>query len=158
MNQIFSIRRLATHPAGIKGLLPQLALKVFPQDGAERLVFFALVCTVAVCEELIYRGFVQHVAQEFGPDSLMWGIVVSSVFFAFAHLYQGGRGLLSTFLVGVVFASVRFWTGSLLPTISAHFVADLTVGLLAPGRLRAALAAQPADPVSPAASAEDNPS
>ena len=140
-NQIFSIRRLTAHPSEIKGVLPALALKIFPQTDMERLVFVALVTTVALCEELIYRGFVQRAFQDIGGNLALVGIVVSAVFFSLAHLYQGRRGIVSTFAVGVIFAAVRWWTGSLVPTAIAHFVADLVVGLLAPRRLRAALLA-----------------
>lgn len=138
-NQIFSIRRLTARPSEIKGVLPELALKIFPQTDVERLVFIALVTTVALCEELIYRGFVQRVFQDLGGGLAVAGVIVSAVFFALAHVYQGRRGIVSTFVVGVIFATVRWWTGSLIPTAFAHFVADLTVGLLAPSRLRSAL-------------------
>ncbi|MGH7838135.1 MAG: hypothetical protein ACREQC_09990, partial [Candidatus Binataceae bacterium] len=57
-NQLISLRRMALPTTGQQGLLPQLARKLFPQDDVERLAFFALVVTVAICEELIYRGFV----------------------------------------------------------------------------------------------------
>jgi uncharacterized protein len=139
MNQIFSVRRLAARPLELKGTLPQLVLKIFPQTDVERLVFTALVITVAVCEELIYRGFVQRVFQDASGGAVAVGIFVSALFFAVAHLYQGRRGLTSTFIVGVLFASIRWWTGSIVPSACAHFVADLSVGLLAPKRLRAAL-------------------
>lgn len=138
-NQIFSVRRLAAQPREIKGVLPELALKIFPHTETERLVFIALVTTVALCEELIYRGFVQSVFQDVSRDMAIVGIVVSAAFFALAHAYQGRRGVISTFAVGVIFATVRWWTGSLVPAALAHFVADLAVGLLAPKRLRAAL-------------------
>jgi membrane protease YdiL (CAAX protease family) len=104
----------------------------------ERVCFTVLVCTVAICEELIYRGFVQYVFKTWS-GSLSVGIVGSSLLFSVAHLYQGKRGLVSTFGVGVLFASVRAWTGSLVPTVVAHFVADFTIGLLAPRRILAAL-------------------
>jgi hypothetical protein len=113
-----------------------LALKLFPQDDIERLVFFGLVATVAICEELIYRGFVQRVFERWSGDQVFAGILGSAVFFALAHLYQGTRGLASTFLIGLLFSVIRALTGSLLAPMIAHFVADLTVGLLAPGRLR----------------------
>jgi membrane protease YdiL (CAAX protease family) len=60
--------------------------------------------------------------------------------FAVAHLYQGPRGLITTFVVGLLFAAIRAWTGSLLAPLIAHFVADITAGLLAPSRLRSAFA------------------
>jgi membrane protease YdiL (CAAX protease family) len=141
LNQIMGLRRLVARPDKIQGILPQLALKLFPQDDVERLAFFALVATVAVCEELIYRGFVQRVFQDWSRDSVVVSVVGSAVFFALAHLYQGRRGLISTLTIGLLFSTIRAWTGSLLPCVVAHFVADITVGMLAPGRLRAALAA-----------------
>lgn len=139
LNQLVSLRRLVSRPAEIEGLLPQLALKLFPQDNVERLAFFALVVTVAICEELVYRGFVQRVFQDWSRGVVIAGVVGSAVYFAVAHLYQGRRGLASTFVVGLIFAAIRAWTGSLLPPIAAHFVADITVGMLAPTRLRAAM-------------------
>jgi uncharacterized protein len=141
-NQIFSVRRLAAQPSEIKGMLPELALKIFPQTQIERLVFVALVTTVALCEELIYRGFVQRIFQYAIHDLAVAGIVLSAAFFALAHAYQGRRGVLSTFTIGVIFAAIRWWTGSLVPSAFTHFVADLAVGLLAPKRLRAALRAR----------------
>ena len=142
LNQILGLRRLAAQPEKIHGILPQLALKLFPQDNVERLAFFALVTTVALCEELIYRGFVQRVFQDWSRDSAIVAVIGSAVFFALAHLYQGRRGLVSTLTIGLLFAAIRAWTASLLPCVVAHFVADITVGLLAPGRVRAVLATQ----------------
>jgi membrane protease YdiL (CAAX protease family) len=136
LNQIMGLRRLVSQPAKIQGILPQLALKLFPQDDVERLAFFALVATVALCEELIYRGFVQSVFQDWSRGSVIVAIFGSSAFFAFAHLYQGRRGLVSTLTIGIIFSAIRAWTGSLLPCVVAHFVADMTVGMLAPSRLR----------------------
>jgi len=139
LNQVMGLRRLAAQPTKTQGIVPQLALKLFPQDDVERLAFFALVATVALCEELIYRGFVQRVFQDWSRGSVIVAVVGSAVFFAVAHLYQGRRGLVSTLTIGVLFSTVRAWTGSLLPCVVAHFAADITVGMLAPGRLRAAL-------------------
>ncbi|HEY4711048.1 MAG TPA: type II CAAX endopeptidase family protein [Candidatus Acidoferrales bacterium] len=135
-NQLFSLRRLATHPAEAKGALPQLAMKIFPQDSAERLAFFAVVITVAVCEELIFRGFIQRVFEDWSGGLVLAGILGSAGIFAVAHLYQGRRGLITTFVVGLLFAAIRAWTGSLLAPLIAHFVADITAGLLAPFYMR----------------------
>lgn len=136
-NQIFSLRRMVARPFELKGVLPQLVMKVFPQDDIERLAFFALVVTVALCEEFIYRGFVQRIFEDWLGGSVPAGVLVSAAFFALAHLYQGRRGLLSTFAVGLVFSAIRGWAGSLVPSLAAHFVADLAAGLLAPYYLRA---------------------
>jgi len=142
VNQVVSIRRLAAKPAEIKGMIVELALKIFPQNQVERLAFVALVSTVAVCEEVIYRGFVQGVFRGWMGDSITAGIVISAIFFAVAHVYQGRRGLLSTFVIGIMFAGVRAGTGSLIPSICAHFATDLAAGLLAPVKLRPAIKAR----------------
>ncbi len=148
VNQIVALRRLKEHPeSSSHGILPHLALKVFPQDTVERLGFTALVSNVAICEELIYRGFAQRVFQDWSTNrvgatiAVGVGVVGSAVMFSLAHLYQGRLGLIATFVVGLLFSIVRAFTGSLVTASVAHFVADITAGFLAPGRLRDALAA-----------------
>lgn len=138
-NQLFGLRRMVALRLEIKGVLPQLVKKVFPQDESERLAFFALVLSVAVCEEFIYRGFVQRAFEDWLGGSIPAGILISAVFFALAHLYQGRRGMASTFAVGLVFSMVRHWTRSLVPSIGGHFAADFAIGFLAPKYLRKVL-------------------
>ena len=155
VNQIVALRRLREHPySAAHGILPHLALKVFPQDGVERLAFTALVSTVAICEELIYRGFAQRVFQDWAGGAVgagaavAAGVLASAVIFSLAHLYQGARGLVSTFVVGLLFSIVRAFTGSLVPASVAHFAADIMAGFLAPGYLRAGLARPNAEPAA----------
>jgi uncharacterized protein len=141
-NQFFSLRRLSSRPQDIKGSIADLAQKIFPQDNTERAAFLILSATVAICEEIIYRGFSQYAFQSWLRESVVAGVVASAALFALAHLYQGSRGLISTFVVGLLFASLRAWTGSLVPEILAHFVADSTAGLLAPRAMRKGLESQ----------------
>ena len=142
LNQIASVRRIKSDTSAFRSETVQLALKVFPRDGIERLVFLALVTTVAICEEFIYRGFAQYVLQEWS-GYLLVGVLGSAFLFSFAHLYQGRRGLVSTFAVGLLFSGVRAWSGSLMPATVAHFVADLSIGLLAPRHIQEALRERP---------------
>ena len=138
LNQIASVRRIKSDSTAFRSETVQLALKVFPRDTVERLAFSALVTTVAVCEEFVYRGFAQYVFQDWSR-SLLIGILGSALLFSFAHLYQGKRGLVSTLAVGLLFSGIRAWSGSLIPTIAAHFVADLSIGLVAPRHIQEAL-------------------
>jgi len=133
-NQLVSLRRLGREPTERQALVQELALKIFPRDPSERLAFFGVVLTVSVCEEFIFRGFAQHVLEDVSGGVVLVGILGSAALFAVAHLYQGRRGLIATFVVGVLFAAVRTWTGSLLAPVAAHFAADLTAGFLAPSR------------------------
>ena len=150
-NQVFALRKLGEHPEEVKGVLPQLAMRIFPQDSPERIAFFGVVVTVALCEEFIFRGFVQQVFQVRSHGSALAAVLGSSALFAWAHLYQGRRGLISTFMAGIVFSTVRVLTVSLLPSSLAHFGADLVVGFLAPSRFKAAFASLAETAAAPSA-------
>jgi uncharacterized protein len=146
LNQIVGLRRLAAQPDANQGFVSQLARKLFPLEDVERLAFFALVMTVAVCEEFIYRGFVQRVFQDASGGSPYFAVAGSAAFFSLAHLYQGRRGLISTFTIGVLFSATTAVTMSLVPSMVAHFAADFTAGMLAPRYLGVERIADPVPP------------
>jgi membrane protease YdiL (CAAX protease family) len=138
-NQILALKGLSTDSRAAQGQLQQVAVRIFPQDNAERIAFFFLVTTVAICEEVIFRGFFQRVFQMWAGGLVLMGIVGSAALFAISHLYQGRRGVAVTFVVGLIFSAIRVWTGNIVASGTAHFFADLIVGLMAPSRIRAAL-------------------
>jgi membrane protease YdiL (CAAX protease family) len=139
-NQFVSLRHIGARPEELHSKLARVALRIFPQDRFERLIFFGVVATVAICEELIYRGFLQGLFVQL--TGINWcAVLVAAAMFAVAHLYQGKRGLIATFIVGVVFSMARAATGSLIPGVAAHFAIDLAAGYVLPGRLQRALAA-----------------
>ena len=127
--QFAALRQLPRVPPEGRGRLYQIARKLMPQTLTDGAVFVVLVCTVSLCEEFLYRGFVFSVFARAFHGSTAAAILGSSVFFAGAHWYQGRRGIINTFFLGAVFAAVRLWTGSLLPSILAHFAVDLMAGL-----------------------------
>ena len=134
-NQLFSLKHLATQPPEAQGIMWHLARKVFPQSGLERAVFSGLVLTVAICEEVIYRGFAQRAFENWSGGMVAAGIVGSALLFGVAHLYQGRRGLVATSVVGLLFSAIRAVTGSLGAVMIAHFATDTMAGFLAPSRL-----------------------
>lgn len=139
-NQLVALKRLSIYPEEAHGRLQQVAVRIFPKGNSERYVYVVLVTTVALCEEFIFRGFFQRIFENWTGGMVLAGIVCSAALFAVSHLYQGRRGVIVTCVVGIIFSAVRAWTGSLVPCASAHFCADLIVGLMAPARIRAALA------------------
>jgi membrane protease YdiL (CAAX protease family) len=120
------LRRIEPDP---DSRMQQFREKILPKNATESLVFFALACTVAVCEELIYRGFAYAVFLQAARGSVTIAIIASSAIFAAAHAYQGRQGLAATFILGALFAGTRVWTLSLLPAVVAHLVVDLISGL-----------------------------
>lgn len=134
--QFTGLKRMARLPPDRQGLLGEIARKLMPATLRERRVFVLLVVTVAACEEFLYRGFALAAFDDAFAAVALSGAVLSSALFALAHLYQGTRGMVMTFVVGLLFAGARQYTGSLLPCVVAHFLADLVAGLAAPRLLQ----------------------
>jgi len=130
MNQVFGVKRIASMPLEKRGLIARLAQKLLPHTNSEVIAGVALVGTVGICEEFIYRGFIETIFQQ-ALASVVAGAVISAVFFAVAHVYQGRRGLVTTFTVGLIFSAARVWTQSLMPSMIIHFAVDLSAAIAA---------------------------
>jgi uncharacterized protein len=59
-------------------------------------------------------------------------ILLSSILFGLAHLYQGRAGFVSTMVLGILFGVSRAALGSLLPVIVWHVGVDVVAGMAGP--------------------------
>jgi membrane protease YdiL (CAAX protease family) len=137
--QFASLRMMAKVPDAQRGFLFRLTVKIMPRTMSESVMFTALACTAGLSEEFLYRGFVFAVFKRMfvNPSfSIAIAGILSSAWFAIAHLYQGKRGIVTTFIVGILFSLVRFWSGSLIPSMAAHMGIDLVAGLCSSRFLR----------------------
>ena len=108
-----------------------MAGRILPQSSPERVPFFALAVTAGCCEEFLYRGFAMAAFSRAGFP--IWAsVVVSSVLFGAAHLYQGRGGLIGTGILGLLFGAFRAYTGSLMPVIAWHAAIDIVAGIAGP--------------------------
>lgn len=140
-SQWASLNALARSPSTHGSLMYRIMDKIMPQNSIETLIFSALACTAGLAEEFIYRGFVFAVFVGQSSESRFTATVgtsaiISSLFFALAHLYQGKRGLITTFIVGVLFCVARIWARNLVPSSLAHIGTDLIAGIYGPHLLR----------------------
>jgi membrane protease YdiL (CAAX protease family) len=82
-----------------------------------------LVMVVALAEETIFRGYLllrfRAVTRNVGV-----AVLLSSVIFALGHGYEGATGLVIVLFLGVVFAIVYLWRGSLVAPMVMHFLQD----------------------------------
>lgn len=132
VNQIFGLRKIMGLPPERRGSLFSLSEKIMPRARQETLIYALLAATAGISEEFIYRGFVFLCFTRVSVNYVLPTIpaaIFSSAWFAVAHVYQGRRGMCTTFVVGLIFAFARIWTSSLLPVAIAHFAMDLTIGL-----------------------------
>jgi membrane protease YdiL (CAAX protease family) len=129
--QWLNLRRMGRLPEATRGRLQALAERILPQSPSERVAFFALAVTAGICEEFLYRGFAMAALGRTGLPS--WGVIVlSSVLFGLAHLYQGRGGLMGTMILGLLFGSTRAAFGNLIPVIVWHAAVDLVAGIAGP--------------------------
>lgn len=106
---------------------------LLPSTGAERRWWWVVCLTAGICEEVVYRGFLLHYWHS-APFhlTLTWALIVSSVIFGIAHLYQGIAGSLQTMVIGFVLGAVFLMVGNLSLPIAIHAVLDLRVLAMLP--------------------------
>jgi CAAX protease family protein len=119
-----------------------------PKNQHERRLWILVAITAGFCEEFLYRGWLLNLTGAFF-HSVWIGLLISSIFFGFAHIYQGRSAILITGILGLVFGLIYIASGSLLPSQFLHTFLDITNGL-AFGRL-ASRANSSAPPLSPSA-------
>lgn len=133
--QYFSLYILEPLIARLTGDLPDVS-KFAPLIGNTFFLFLSLVVSwtlAAFGEELVFRGYLMNrVADLVGATRAGWliSVVVVSLLFGVAHLYQGASGVMAITLTGSLFGALYLATGrNLWVPIIAHGVND-TVGFI----------------------------
>ena len=123
---------LASSPEAVARLRSRLepVRRLMPASRAEWPGFVPLALTAGICEELLFRGFLLWVLAHLLP-SWWLAALVQAALFGVAHLYQGPRGVLTTFFVGAFLTGVVWISGSLWPAMLVHALLDLNAGDLA---------------------------
>jgi membrane protease YdiL (CAAX protease family) len=123
-----NLRQLATldHPA--MKTLRALGARLFPRSKTELAFYILLALTAGLCEEFIFRGFVIAALFRAGLSTVS-AVLLSSLMFGLAHLYQGKGGSMGTALLGILFGAARIVLASLIPVIIWHAVLDIVAGI-----------------------------
>jgi len=126
-----NFRRMGGSLDKLPARVQAMATRILPQSPRERVPFLALAITAGCCEEFLYRGFAMSTFARAGFP--IWGsVVVSSILFGAAHLYQGRGGLIGTGILGLLFGAFRALTGSLIPVTAWHAAVDIVAGIAGP--------------------------
>jgi CAAX protease family protein len=101
---------------------------LLPSTPIERRWYAIAGITAGICEELLYRGFLMHYLPSTFPN-LDWILVaiLSGIIYGLSRAYQGFRGMAQTALTGFSFAIVFVLSGSLLPAMVFHALAELRI-------------------------------
>lgn len=103
-------------------------LFLLPRNRRERNGFLALALVAGVCEEYVFRGFALHVVEAWSGSPAL-AVVATSVAFGLAHGYQRLSGVLRAGALGGLLAVPVVATGSLFPSVAAHFWINAVIGL-----------------------------
>jgi|HubBroStandDraft_6_1064221.scaffolds.fasta_scaffold544131_1 membrane protease YdiL (CAAX protease family) len=99
-----------------------------PEGFAQVAGWVALSVTAGICEETIFRGYLQ---KQFVAwiGSAPAGIVLSGVIFGVCHIYQGVKAVVVITVYGVLFGILAQWRKSVRPGMMTHALHDTVSGL-----------------------------
>jgi uncharacterized protein len=103
---------------------------ILPLGAVELTLWIALSLTAGICEETIFRGYLQRQFMAL-TKSAPAGILLSAVAFGAAHAYQGFRMMILIGLYGAMFGILAHWRGTVRPGMIAHAWNDSLNGVLA---------------------------
>jgi uncharacterized protein len=113
------------HPENVRGIVSKLA----PASLTELALWTALSISAGICEELIFRGYLQRQFTVLTRSAIL-GITIAAILFGAAHLYEGVSGALLIMLYGALFGILAHMRRSLRPGIFAHAWHDALSGFV----------------------------
>jgi|SRR5271165_4756935 len=102
---------------------------ILPHGGVEIALWLALSITAGICEETIFRGYLQRQFMAFSHNVPV-GILLSAVTFGAAHAYQGFRMVTLISLYGAMFGILAHWRGTVRPGMIVHAWQDSLGGIM----------------------------
>lgn len=102
---------------------------LLPQTLPEILVWIAISITAGICEELAFRGFLQHQFHALS-GSIVVAVLAQGLVFGLFHAYQGWQNVLVITVLGVLFGMLAAWRRNLRANIVVHAWADIWGGWL----------------------------
>lgn len=102
--------------------------KLAPVTGWEMLLFLVLSISAGICEELVFRGYLQQQFARMGRGVRV-GVVLSALVFGGAHGYEGLAGVLLIAVYGAMFGVLALKRGGLRTGMIAHAWHDAASGV-----------------------------
>jgi membrane protease YdiL (CAAX protease family) len=105
----------------------KMMASMLPRTKKEKWLFSFRTLSAAICEEILFRGFLLFLLQSVFPDMPIYLIVViACVIFGIAHIYQGLQAVISIGLLSVLFMCLYLVTDSLILAMLLHFATDFS--------------------------------
>jgi uncharacterized protein len=102
---------------------------ILPHGRFEMTLWVALSVTAGICEEAIYRGYLQRQFAALSGNAPI-GILLQASAFGLAHSYQGWHGAVAIAIEGVLLGALAHWRKSVRPGMISHAWKDAWAPLL----------------------------
>jgi membrane protease YdiL (CAAX protease family) len=122
---VLSIVARLVHATG----MAEAARRLAPQSLFESILWIALSVTAGICEETIFRGYLQRQFVAW-TRSAPAGVLLSAVLFGAGHVYQGAKATVVIGVYGLMFGILAEVRQNLRPGIMTHAWHDAITGLL----------------------------
>ncbi|MEJ9230301.1 CPBP family intramembrane metalloprotease [Peribacillus butanolivorans] len=97
-------------------------------EGSKNISFYSIIMigfSVAISEEILFRGIL---LKEYQRMNIKQAIILSALIFSIYHMTVGN--LVFAFVMGISFALVTIYTGSIIPAIFFHFLVNEILRIL----------------------------
>jgi membrane protease YdiL (CAAX protease family) len=111
-------------PSGAKSVQSLL-----PQSLLEVLLWIATCITAGVCEEMVFRGYLQTQMRTL-TGNVAAAVVAQGLIFGLFHAYQGWKSVIVIVVLGILFGALAAWRRNLRANMIAHAWADVWEGWL----------------------------
>jgi uncharacterized protein len=100
-----------------------------PSGFLEVFLWIALSVSAGICEELVFRGYLQ---QQFraATRSVVSAVILQGLVFGIVHAYQGWKQVIVIAPLGILYGALVAWRGNLRASMIAHAWSDIFEGWL----------------------------
>jgi membrane protease YdiL (CAAX protease family) len=119
---------LVARAVGANGMSQAVRL-LAPQGLLESVMWVALAITAGICEETIFRGYLQRQFVAWTGNAPV-GVLLSAVMFGAGHIYQGTKATIVIGVYGLLFGILAETRQNLRPGIITHAWHDAITGLI----------------------------
>lgn len=99
-----------------------------PKTKTELNWFSFLSISAGICEEILYRLLLFEFLKE--NTNLIFAFVLTNIIFAITHIGSGKKNLISSFILGLLFSAIYYFTDNIWMAIILHISIDINAGIL----------------------------
>lgn len=99
-----------------------------PKTKTEFNWFIILSISAGICEEIIFRLFLFEFLEE--TAGLLIAFVLANVVFAITHIGMGKQNMISSFVLGLIFSAIYYFTENIWIAVLLHIAIDINGGIL----------------------------